>query len=38
MTKDLAMIIYEKGLKPEHCLTTEGFLEALNINLQQKLK
>jgi len=38
MTKDLALIVYEKGLKPEHYLTTEGFLEALNINLQQKLQ
>lgn len=38
MTKDLALIVYEKALKPEHYLTTEGFLEALNINLQQKLK
>jgi isocitrate dehydrogenase len=38
MTKDLALIVYEKDLKPEHYLTTEGFLEALNINLQQKLK
>ena len=38
MTKDLALIVYEKDLKPEHYLTTEGFLEALNINLQQKLQ
>jgi isocitrate dehydrogenase len=38
MTKDLALIVYEKELKPEHYLTTEGFLEALNVNLQQKLK
>jgi isocitrate dehydrogenase len=38
MTKDLALIVHEKDLKPEHYLTTEGFLEALNINLQQKLK
>ncbi len=38
MTKDLALIVYEKELNPEHYLTTEGFLEALNINLQQKLQ
>ena len=37
MTKDLALIIYEKNLKQEHYLTTEGFLEALNENLRQKL-
>lgn len=37
MTKDLAMIVYEKELKPEHYLTTEAFLEALNENLQKKL-
>ncbi len=38
MTKDLALIVHEKDLNPEHYLTTEGFLEALNINLQQKLQ
>ena len=37
MTKDLALIIHEKNLKPEHYLTTEGFLEALNENLSKKL-
>jgi isocitrate dehydrogenase len=37
MTKDLALIIYEKNLKQEHYLTTEGFLEALNENLSLKL-
>ncbi len=37
MTKDLALIVYEKNLKPEHYLTTEGFLEALNENLSKKL-
>jgi isocitrate dehydrogenase len=37
MTKDLALIVYEKDLKPEHYLTTEAFLEALNENLQKKL-
>jgi len=38
MTKDLALIVHEKNLKPEHYLTTEGFLEALNVNLQKKLQ
>ncbi len=37
MTKDLALIIHGKGLKEEHYLTTEGFLEALNKNLGAKL-
>lgn len=38
MTKDLALIIHEKGLTEEHYLTTQGFLEALDENLQKKLK
>ncbi|NQU55289.1 MAG: isocitrate dehydrogenase (NADP(+)) [Bacteroidetes bacterium] len=37
MTKDLALIIHEKGLTEEHYLTTQGFLEALDENLQKKL-
>ena len=37
MTKDLALIIHGKGLKEEHYLTTEEFLEALNENLRIKL-
>lgn len=37
MTKDLALIIYENDLKPEHYLTTEGFLEAINENLRKKI-
>jgi len=37
MTKDLALIIHEKALKEEHYLTTQGFLEALDENLQKKL-
>ncbi len=37
MTKDLALIVHGKNLKPEHYLPTEGFLKALNENLQQKL-
>ncbi|MFW5756444.1 MAG: NADP-dependent isocitrate dehydrogenase [Tangfeifania sp.] len=38
MTKDLALIIHEKNLKEEHYLTTQQFLEALEKNLNQKLK
>lgn len=38
MTKDLALIIHEKDLKEEHYLTTQQFLEALEKNLNQKLK
>jgi isocitrate dehydrogenase len=37
MTKDLALIVHGENLKPEHYLTTEEFLEALNQNLQEKL-
>lgn len=37
MTKDLALAIHAKELKPEHYLTTEEFLEALNQGLQAKL-
>jgi len=37
MTKDLALIVHGENLKPEHYLTTEDFLEALNQNLQEKL-
>ena len=36
MTKDLALIIYEKDLKEEHYLTTEGFLNAIAENLRKK--
>ena len=38
MTKDLALTIYGSDLKEEHYLTTEDFLEALNVNLQAKMK
>jgi len=38
MTKDLALIVYGNNLKPEHYLTTESFLDALDENLQKKLK
>ncbi len=37
MTKDLALIVYGDDLKTEHYLTTEGFLDAIDTNLQQKL-
>ncbi|MFV0376381.1 MAG: isocitrate dehydrogenase (NADP(+)) [Mangrovibacterium sp.] len=37
MTKDLAMIVHEKDLKPEHYLTTEDFLSAIDANLKAKL-
>lgn len=37
MTKDLALIVHGENLKPEHYLSTEDFLEALNQNLQEKL-
>lgn len=37
MTKDLALIIHGKDLTEEHYLTTQGFLEALDENLQKKL-
>jgi isocitrate dehydrogenase len=38
MTKDLAMLIYGNNIKPDQYLTTEGFLDALDENLQKKLK
>lgn len=37
MTKDLAVCIHGEKVGPEHYLTTEGFLEAINANLQKKL-
>ncbi len=37
MTKDLALILHEKDLKPEHYLNTEDFLSALDSGLQEKL-
>lgn len=37
MTKDLAVCIHGDKVTPEHYLTTEGFLEAINANLQKKL-
>ena len=38
MTKDLAMLIYGNKLKTDQYLTTEGFLDAIDTNLQEKLK
>ncbi len=37
MTKDLALLIHGKAMTEEHYLTTEGFLKALDKNLQAKL-
>ncbi len=37
MTKDLALIIYGNSLREKDYLTTEGFLQALDENLQKKL-
>lgn len=38
MTKDLALIVYGNELNTENYLTTEGFLDAIDANLQKKLK
>ncbi|MBU1369177.1 MAG: isocitrate dehydrogenase (NADP(+)) [Bacteroidetes bacterium] len=37
MTKDLALLIHGNGLKPEHYLYTQDFLNAINEGLQKKL-
>jgi len=37
MTKDLALLIYKDGLKREHYLSTEGFLQAIKETLEAKL-
>ncbi|HUH52164.1 MAG TPA: NADP-dependent isocitrate dehydrogenase [Flavobacterium sp.] len=37
MTKDLAMLVKPEGLTEADYLTTEGFLEALKVNLDKKL-
>lgn len=37
MTKDLALCIHGTEMKPEHYLTTEAFLEALNKELKNRL-
>lgn len=38
MTKDLAMLIHGNDIKTNQYLTTEGFLDAIDENLQKKLK
>jgi len=38
MTKDLAMLIYGNDVRTDQYLTTEGFLDAIDSNLQTKLK
>jgi isocitrate dehydrogenase len=38
MTKDLALIVYGNGVTSDQYLTTEKFLDALDENLQKKLK
>jgi len=37
MTKDLAMIVFGNDVRQDQYLTTEGFLDALDQNLQKKL-
>ncbi|NOU47250.1 MAG: NADP-dependent isocitrate dehydrogenase [Bacteroidales bacterium] len=37
MTKDLAILIHEKALKPEHYLYTEDFLNAINEEMSKRL-
>ena len=37
MTKDLALIVHGKDLKPKHYLNTENFLNALDEGLKAKL-
>jgi isocitrate dehydrogenase len=37
MTKDLALIVHGTYLQPEHYLSTEDFMEALNVNLKKRL-
>jgi len=37
MTKDLALLIHGKDMTPDDYLTTQGFLNALDENLQKKL-
>ena len=38
MTKDLAMLIYGNDIRKDQYLTTEAFLDAIDTNLQEKLK
>jgi isocitrate dehydrogenase len=37
MTKDLALIVHGKALKKEDYLTTEAFLDALDLRLKKAL-
>jgi isocitrate dehydrogenase len=37
MTKDLALLIHGKAMTESDWLTTEGFLEALDAELQSKM-
>lgn len=37
MTKDLALLVHGKAMTDEHYLTTEGFLEALDTELNKRL-
>jgi hypothetical protein len=37
MTKDLAVLIYEDKITSDNYLTTEGFLVAIQENLDKKL-
>ncbi len=37
MTKDLAVLIYEDKITSDNYLTTEGFLKAIQVNLDKKL-
>ncbi len=37
MTKDLAILIYKENLKASHYLTTQKFLDAIKVNLEDKL-
>jgi len=36
MTKDLALIFHGENLKPDHYLTTEQFLSAIDNTLREK--
>ena len=36
MTKDLALAVHGKNLKPEHYQETKRFLDSINVNLQKK--
>ena len=37
MTKDLALLIHKKEMTSEHWLTTEGFLEAIDSDLRDRM-